>query len=81
MDRSRTPSPQYLSSPDKGESCPGRGKHIMSKTACRKKLKHQIEIWHRLQQLGLFAAATESRKKARVLLLIYKRHYREQLAG
>jgi hypothetical protein len=51
----------------------------MSKTECKMKLKHQLEIGRRLHQLGLFAAATESRTKARVLLQIYKRHFREQV--
>ena len=50
----------------------------MSKAECKMKLKHQLEIGRRLQQLGLFAAATESRTKARVLLHIYKRHFRKQ---
>ena len=81
MDRSRTPSPQYKPSTGKGEIVPERNMDTMSKTACREKLKHQLEIWRRLQQLGLFAAATESRKKAHVLLQIYKRHFREQLTS
>ena len=81
MDRSRTPSQQYQASTGKGEIVPEKSKDTMSKTACREKLKHQLEIWHRLQQLGLYAAATESRKKAHVLLQIYKRHFREQLAS
>jgi hypothetical protein len=79
MDRSRTQSPPYLLSPGKGENYPGRRKDIKSRTGYRKKLKHQLEIWHRLQQLGLFAAAAESRNKAYVLLQSYKRHSREQL--
>jgi hypothetical protein len=45
------------------------------------KLKHQLEIGRRLQQLGLFAAATESRTKAQILLHIYKRHFREQVVN
>ena len=50
----------------------------MLKAECKMKLKHQFEIGRRLQQLGLFAAATESRTKAYILLQIYKRHFREQ---
>jgi hypothetical protein len=50
----------------------------MNKTECRTRLKHQLVIGHRLQQVGLFTAATESRKKALALLQIYKRHFREQ---
>ena len=53
--------------------------YIMSKAECKMKLKHQLEIGRRLHRLGLFAAATESRTKARVLLQIYKRHFREQV--
>jgi len=53
----------------------------MSKTECKMKLKHQLEIGRRLQQLGLFAAATESRTKAHILLHIYKRHFREQVVN
>ena len=47
----------------------------MTKTEYKLKLKHQLEIGRRLQQLGLFAAATESRAKSHVLLQIYKRHF------
>ena len=50
----------------------------MSKTECKAKLKHQLEIGRRLQQLGLYAAATKSRTRANVLLQIYKRHFREE---
>jgi len=53
----------------------------MSKTECKIKLKHQLEIGRRLQQVGLFAAATESRTKAHILLQIYKRHFREQMVN
>lgn len=53
----------------------------MSKTECKMKLKHQLEIGRRLQELGMFAAATESRTKAHILLNIYKRHYREQVVN
>jgi len=53
----------------------------MLKAECKMKLKHQLEIGRRLQQLGLFASATESRTKAYVLLQIYKRHFREQVAN
>ena len=81
MDHRHKQSLQYLSSLGKGENYPGKGKDTISTTEYKKKLKHQLEIWRRLQQLGLFAAATESRKKAHVLLLIYKRHLREHLAS
>ena len=53
----------------------------MSKTECKMKLKHQLEIGRRLQQLGLYAAATESRTKAHILLQIYKRHFLEEVAN
>jgi len=47
----------------------------MTKTECKVKLKHQLEIGHRLQELGMLAAAAESRTKSRILLQIYKRHF------
>jgi hypothetical protein len=50
----------------------------MLQAECKIKLKHQLEIGRRLQQLGLYAAATESRARARILLHIYKRHFRKQ---
>ena len=50
----------------------------MNKSECRTKLKHQLEIEHRLQQVGLFTAAIESHQKALVLLQIYKRHFLEK---
>ena len=53
----------------------------MSRTECKMKLKHQLEIGRRLQQAGLFAAATESRTRAHVLLQIYKRNFREQVVN
>ena len=53
----------------------------MTKTECKVKLKHQLEIGRRLQQLGLLAAATESRTKARILLHTYKRHFREPVVN
>ena len=53
----------------------------MTKTECKAKMKHQLEIGRRLQQVGLFAAATESRTKAHILLQIYKRHFREQVVN
>lgn len=40
------------------------------------KLKQQLELGRRLKQAGLFAAATESRNRAQVLLQAYKRHFR-----
>ena len=45
----------------------------MNKTEYRSKLKHQLEIGRRLEQVGLYTAATESRKKAQVLFQIYRR--------
>jgi len=53
----------------------------MSKTECKAKLKRQLEIGRRLQQLGLYAAATKSRTRANVLLQIYKRHFREAVVN
>ena len=53
----------------------------MLKTECKMRLKRQLKIGRRLQQVGLFAAATESRTKAYVLLHIYKRHLREQVVN
>jgi hypothetical protein len=50
----------------------------MTKTECRTRLKHQLEIERRLQKVGMFTAAAESRKKALVLLQIYRRHSLEQ---
>jgi len=47
----------------------------MTKVECKTKLKHQIEIGRRLEKVGLYGAATESRNKAQILLLIYKRHF------
>jgi hypothetical protein len=49
----------------------------MTKAECKMKLKHQLEIGRRLQQAGLFTAATESRHKAQILLQVYKRHFRD----
>jgi hypothetical protein len=56
-------------------------KRQMLQSECKIKLKHQLEIGRRLQQLGLYAAATESRNRARVLLQIYKRHFRKQVVN
>ena len=50
----------------------------MSKTECRARLIHQLEIERRLQQAGLFSAAIESHKKALILLQIYRRHFPQQ---
>ena len=47
----------------------------MLKAEYKTKLKHQFEIGRRLQQVGLFEAAAESRTKARILLHSYKRHF------
>lgn len=49
----------------------------MTKVECKMKLKHQLEIGRRLQVAGLYEAATESRIKAQILLLAYKRHFPE----
>ena len=53
----------------------------MQQSECKIKLKHQLEIGRRLQQLGLYAAATESRNRSRVLLQSYKRHFRKQVVN
>ena len=45
----------------------------MTRVECKMKLKHQIEIGRRLEKAGLYEAATESRYKAQILLLTYKR--------
>jgi hypothetical protein len=70
--------PQCTPSFGKRKTYQGSRKDTMSKTECKMKLKHQLEIGRRLQQLGLYAAATESRTKAQILLQIYKRHFREE---
>lgn len=49
----------------------------MNKTEYRTRLKHQLEIGRRLEQVGLYTAAMESRKRAMVLLQIYRRQCRE----
>jgi hypothetical protein len=46
----------------------------MTKTECRTKLRHQLEIGRRLQQVGMYTAAAESRRKAVVLYHGYRRH-------
>jgi len=46
---------------------------MMSKMEYRSKLRHQLEIGRRLEQVGLYTAAMESRKKAQVLFQIYRR--------
>jgi len=81
MDRRYKLSPQYPPSFNNRMIYPGRREDAMSKTECKMKLKHQLEIGRRLQQLGLFAAATESRTKAHILLQIYKRHFLEEVAN
>lgn len=48
----------------------------MNRKECVTRLKHQLEIERRLQQVGLFSAAIESHKKALVLFQIYRRHFR-----
>ena len=50
----------------------------MTKAECKMKLKHELEIGRRLQEVGLHAAATESRNKAQTLLQAYKRNFREE---
>ena len=47
----------------------------MTRVECKLKLKKQIEIGRRLERAGLYEAATESRYKAQILLLTYKRHF------
>jgi hypothetical protein len=47
----------------------------MSKAECKMKLKHQLEIGRKLQNVGLYEAAAESRNKAEILLQTYKRHF------
>lgn len=49
----------------------------MNKAEYRTKLKHQLEIGRRLEQVGLYTAAEESRRKALVLFQIYRRQHRE----
>jgi hypothetical protein len=48
----------------------------MTKAECKMKLKHQLEIGRRLQEVGLYTAAVKSRNQAQVLLQAYKRHFR-----
>jgi len=50
----------------------------MTKEECRTELRHQLRIVHRLQEVGLDAAAFASRNKAWILLHSYKRHLREE---
>lgn len=52
----------------------------MTKAECKMKLKHQLEITHRLEEIGLHTAAFESRNKAQILLQAYKRHFLEESA-
>jgi hypothetical protein len=49
----------------------------MTKEECKTKVKHQLKIRRRLQEVGLYTAATESRNKAQILLQAYKRHFLE----
>jgi len=53
----------------------------MSKAECKMKLKYQLEAGRRLQRLGLFAAAAESRSKAYLLLQLYKRNFHDQVVN
>ena len=50
----------------------------MTKEECKMKLKHELGIGRRLQEVGLYWAATESRHKAQILLQAYKRHFLEE---
>ena len=50
----------------------------MTKEECKTKLKHQLKIGHRLQEVGLYTAATASRNKAWILFHTYKRHFLEE---
>ena len=50
----------------------------MTKEECKTKLKHQLKIGRRLQEVGLYTAATASRNKAQLLLHAYKRHFLEE---
>ena len=50
----------------------------MTKEECKMKLKHQLKIGRRLQEVGLYTAATASRNKAQTLLHTYKRHFMEE---
>ena len=54
-----------------------QGDATMNKTDYRMQLKHQLLLGRRLEQVGLYTAAAESRNKAQVLLQIYRRHSRE----
>ena len=51
----------------------------MTKGECKQKLLHQLEIGRRLEEVGLYTAAIESRNKAQILLRAYKRHFREEI--
>ena len=50
----------------------------MTKEECKTKLKHQLRIGRRLQEVGMYTAAVASRSKAQILLHAYKRHFREE---
>jgi hypothetical protein len=54
---------------------PDKRDAIMNKAEYRTKLKHQLEIGRRLEHVGLYTAATESRKKAQVLFHIFRRQH------
>jgi hypothetical protein len=49
----------------------------MTKEECKTELKHHLKMVRRLQEAGLYTAATASRNKAQILLHAYKRHYQE----
>jgi hypothetical protein len=50
----------------------------MTKEECKTELKHQLKMGRRLQEAGLYLAATVSRNKAQILLHAYKRHFMEE---
>lgn len=50
----------------------------MTKEDCKKKVKHQLKICRRLEEVGMHTAAAASRNKARILLYAYKRHLQEE---
>jgi len=50
----------------------------MTKEECKTKLKHQLKMGRRLQEVGMYTAATASRSKVQILLQAYKRHFQEE---
>ena len=49
--------------------------NAMTRREYRIKLKHLLNIGHRLDEAGLYRAAIESRHKAQILLQAYKRNF------